>query len=157
MTEKKDHVGASRLSGGRGVLSKGRAKVDRMLKKSQVRDLEPVDPMDLGAEFAWADRRGVEALAREHTSAAVLVLAEIMQSPEAKDEARIASAKALIEIGWGKARTVSAEEKDRRGGITINVVRHSDPEAEQMIRTLNERSMPVPKVVNAITGFEEEL
>jgi hypothetical protein len=61
----------------------------------------------------------VIALAREHTSTAVSVLAEVMQQHDAGASARVAAATALLDRGWGKPTTVL---ENGPGGLTIQVV-----------------------------------
>jgi hypothetical protein len=53
----------------------------------------------------------VIALAREHTSKAVSVLAEVMKQFDANPSARVAAATALLDRGWGKpAQTLTGAD-----------------------------------------------
>ncbi|MBW8075771.1 MULTISPECIES: DUF5681 domain-containing protein [Metallibacterium] len=49
------------------------------------------------------DYREVVALAREHTSRAIAILVEMMESPQVSDSARVRAAELILERGWGKA------------------------------------------------------
>ena len=54
--------------------------------------------------------REVEILARVHTTLAIDTLAEICESREAPEAARVQAAKTLLDRGWGKApQTVSVD------------------------------------------------
>jgi hypothetical protein len=45
----------------------------------------------------------IKSLARSHTTAALTVLAAIMNKQDAPESARIAAANSLLDRGWGKA------------------------------------------------------
>jgi hypothetical protein len=50
--------------------------------------------------------RTADALAREHSAAAILTLVEVMESGD-KDNARVAAAKEILDRGWGKPLTAT--------------------------------------------------
>ena len=60
-----------------------------------------------GSRIPGAGRRpdveSIAALTRVHTQRAVQVLREVMDDPKAPQAARVASAQALFDRGWGKA------------------------------------------------------
>lgn len=45
----------------------------------------------------------VTTLARQHTEAAIALLADVMRDPKAPQAARVTAATALLDRGWGKA------------------------------------------------------
>lgn len=70
----------------------------------------------------------VRDLARQHTEAAIMTLAEIMTNPEEKGAARVAAAEALLDRAWGKA-PASMEITGEGGGPVGLVVHLHMPEA----------------------------
>ena len=61
----------------------------------------------------------IKSLARSHTSAALRVLAHIMNEISAPPAARVAAAQALLDRGWGKA----AQALEISGDLTTKVIR----------------------------------
>jgi hypothetical protein len=66
----------------------------------------------------------VKELAREYTVQAVTTLAEIMCDPEAPAAARVRSAEALLNRGWGTPES------------TANVSVSTEPTTEQLIQII---------------------
>ena len=64
-----------------------------------------------------------QALARTHTTAAISVLAEIMQDGKNPAAARVAAANSLLDRGWGRAtqRVEIATPLDRMGDEDLQV------------------------------------
>jgi hypothetical protein len=131
------HVGPSRLVGGQGV--KNARKVDLTVD------------VEIDEALVWGDRKAVEQLARSHTVRAVEVLASLMESSE-DDKTRMSAAKALVEIGWGRPRA-GKESAVAKTGLTINVIRHTDPEGERLVRQIEEAKVAQPKMVDHSTGI----
>src|SRR5437588_162755 len=58
----------------------------------------------------------IKALARRHSKAAVKALAAIMNNEDGPATARVSSAQALLDRGWGKAAQILAGEE---GGLPV--------------------------------------
>jgi hypothetical protein len=66
----------------------------------------------------------LQDLAREHTKAALAVLAEIMANADAPPSVRLSAAKAMLERGWGKPTAQKREEPaDERPAPVMHIVR----------------------------------
>jgi hypothetical protein len=61
--------------------------------------------------------REVEAIAREHTAAAIKTLVTIMNDPKAPPAGRVSASQALLDRGWGKA-TERRQDLDENGDPT---------------------------------------
>lgn len=61
----------------------------------------------------------IKSLARQYTTKALQVLADIVVQPNAPPAARVAAAQALLDRGWGKA----AQAIELSGDLTTKVIR----------------------------------
>jgi hypothetical protein len=59
----------------------------------------------------------IRSFARQHTQAALNVLAGIMNEPKAPETARISAANSLLDRGWGKAAQIVHGDED--GGPVV--------------------------------------
>lgn len=89
-------------------------------RKINLPPLTPAEKQDLAnrsKRFAMHNPQAIVALARKHSSAAVRILAQIMEDEEAPPAVRVKAAEVIIERGYGKApMAVTIDDKSPGGG-----------------------------------------
>jgi hypothetical protein len=85
---------------------------------------------------------GIRNLARAHADAAIQVLVEIMSQPDAPAGARLSAAKALLDLGWGKATTKKANEERRVAPLTPVTSTIIDPKRPEPENPLPQTAPP---------------
>lgn len=87
----------------------------------------------------------VQALAREHTGAAIATLAEIATDPKAPSAARVAAANALLDRAWGRSTTSLTIHQEAEGP--------SPAEMQEVLRAAVAASLPA--MVNQLEWTRE--
>jgi hypothetical protein len=91
----------------------------------------------------------MQALAREHSAAAIATLASIMNDPDAAEAARIFAARELLDRAWGRvpsASAVSDEPTNANGNALMDAIGRAAVGAMAKLESADSRVMLLTKV-----------